>query len=338
MNVGIVCFTRRGSGILERLKAGLLARGYQAEAVYPLTVSLKAWTGQHFKTGGGIIFVGAAGIAVRSVAPFLMGKDRDPAVVVVDEQGRYSISLLSGHLGGANDLALSVADILGAVAVITTATDLNHKFAVDLFAKKNGLAITDFTIAKEISAAVLDEKRIGLFSDFPVVGELPPEIVMGEEQEINICITIRDDSLHKEFSGRVLRLVAPAVVLGIGCRRSITGEAIERLVGRVLGENGIDKLSAARIASIDLKKSEQGLIDFAGKHHAEFITFSAEELKQVQGSFTESEFVRQVTGVSNVCERACLCGCGGLGRLIVEKSAENGVTVAAALMDRELYF
>lgn len=338
MNIAIVGFTIKGSEILRRLQSGLSSMGHEVEAVYPLDEPLSEWTRCHFKTGSGLIFVGAVGIAVRSVAPFLMGKDKDPAVVVVDEQGSYSISLLSGHLGGANDLAMAAANVLRAIPIITTATDLNHKFAVDLFAKKNRFAIMDFTVAKEISAAVLKNQPIGFFSDFPIEGELPRELVLEEEQKINISVTVKHDPLHQAKTARVLRLVPPAVVLGIGCRKGTSADYIEKLVSRVLKEKGIEPSSVGCIASIDLKQSEQGLMEAAGRYQAEFITFSAEELEAVEGSFTESEFVRQVTGVSNVCERACLCACGGFGHLIVEKTAEDGVTVAVALKDQRVHF
>lgn len=338
MNIAIVCFTERGSGILRKLQSGMSELSYNVTADYPLKEPLRNWVSCHFKTGGGLIFVGAAGIAVRSVAPLLEGKDTDPAVVVVDEFGRFSISLLSGHLGGANDLARIAAGILGAVPVITTATDLNHSFAVDLFAQDNGLAIQDFTAAKEISAAVLRKEKIGFFSEFPVEGETPFELAVEEEREWTIYITVWEHDLIKRTGQKLLRLAAPAVVLGIGCRRGIPVEIIEAAVERVLKEYRINRAAVVRIASIDLKKSEQGLLQLAKRMKAEFVTYTAEELEQVNGTFTESEFVRQVTGVSNVCERAALCGCCGPGRLAVKKTAADGVTVAVAIRDMRVYF
>ena len=129
-----------------------------------------------FQSMDALLFIGACGIAVRSIAPYLQGKDKDPAVVVLDERGIFAISLLSGHLGGANELTAVLANLTGAIPVITTATDINGRFAVDVFAKKQNLWISDLKAAKAVSAAVLDEEPVGFFSEFPVTGEIPCEL------------------------------------------------------------------------------------------------------------------------------------------------------------------
>ena len=139
----------------------------------PVDESIKEWTKARFADCDAIIFIGACGIAVRSIAPFVKSKKVDPAVVVVDEQGKFAISLLSGHIGGANELAQEVAEIVHGQPVVTTATDLNNKFAVDVFAKKNGCFISDMNLAKEVSAALLAGKEVGFASDFPWLGEIP---------------------------------------------------------------------------------------------------------------------------------------------------------------------
>ena len=140
----------------------------------PISVSTSQWAGEQFQAGKeGVIFVGACGIAVRSIAPYIAGKKTDPAVLVIDECGKFVIALLSGHLGGANELALRCAGYLKAVPVVTTATDLHSRFAVDVFAKKNGCAIFHMKAAKEASAALLAGESIGFYSEFPWDGELP---------------------------------------------------------------------------------------------------------------------------------------------------------------------
>lgn len=133
----------------------------------PISVSTSQWAGEQFRTGKeGVIFVGACGIAVRSIAPYIAGKKTDPAVLVIDECGKFVIALLSGHLGGANELALRCAGYLKAVPVVTTATDLHSRFAVDVFAKKNGCAIFHMKAAKEASAALLAGENVGFYSEF----------------------------------------------------------------------------------------------------------------------------------------------------------------------------
>lgn len=379
MRVAVVCFTENGRVITKKLTEGLAARGIEArgyvkrrqtgggetparpEDIPALREPLGIWTGRHFKEDDGLIFVGAAGIAVRACAPFLEGKAEDPAVVVVDELGKYSISLLSGHLGGANDLARMAADVLGAEPVITTATDLNETFAVDLFAKKNGLLITDLEAAKLISAAALAGEPIGFFCDFPTEGTIPKELVTGAEKRCNIRVTVRaaektvleeaaEKTAPEEAAEKMaalenrrdrveLRLVPMAVVLGIGCRKGASREAIGKLAASLLEEHCIDPSALLCVASIDLKAEEAGLVRFCEKTGVPFTTFSARELLRAEGTFTESEFVRRTTGVGNVCERAAVCGCGAAGgRLMAEKTAAEGVTAAAACRNTVIYF
>ena len=144
-----------------------------------------------------MIFVSATGIAVRAIAPWIRDKMTDPPVVTVDEGAQFVIPLLSGHVGGANELARHIADWLEAVPVITTATDVNGKFAVDLFASAYHMTIIDRKEAKNISAAVLEGKQIGVFSDLPIK-KLPDGFVMDRWCEENICITVKDPSFPKK--------------------------------------------------------------------------------------------------------------------------------------------
>lgn len=136
---------------------------------------------------GGIVFICACGIAVRAIAPFVRSKLSDPAVIAVDDSGRFAVSLLSGHLGGANRLAEIIGEIIGAVPVITTATDNSGRFSPDMFAKANGLAIADMEAAKLIAAASLRGEIIGLYSDFPC--ENIPELLIGKSEKYGVCIS-----------------------------------------------------------------------------------------------------------------------------------------------------
>ena len=179
---------------------------------------------------------GAAGIAVRAAAPWIRDKFAGSPVIVIDETARFVIPLLSGHVGGANELACELAAFLGAVPVITTATDRNGLFAVDLFAAGNGLVLTDRKMAREISARILEGKTVGFISDFPTDGV--PEGCAPYWQEYTIWITIKD-RLPKEMPQgiKVLRLVPRAVTLGVGCRKGIPFPVLER-TGRCMPEGG----------------------------------------------------------------------------------------------------
>lgn len=135
-----------------------------------------------------LVFIGAAGIAIRAIAPFVKDKFTDPPVIVLDEKGTFAIPLLSGHVGGGVTLAKVLAEYTGGRAVITTATDVQKKFAADVFAMENGLIITDREEAKKISAGILEKKNTGIFSEFPLLGDIPEELtICGSEEQLEGC-------------------------------------------------------------------------------------------------------------------------------------------------------
>ena len=277
-----------------------------------------------------LIFICATGIAVRSIAPLIRHKSVDPAVLVMDETGRYCISLLSGHAGGANFYTHQVSALVGAEPVITTATDREGKFAVDVFARENALLITDWKKAKDVSVCVLAGEPVVIVSDYPIKGTRPKELKAGDDSELpengKNCLRVWVTNKKTcQDEGRVLRLIVPNVVVGIGCRKNTDFELIESAVLSFLSEHNIDIRAVKKIASIDLKANEMGLLKLSEKYKLPFETFSAEELSSVEGSFTESEFVEKTTGVSNVCERAAAFG----GRqLKIRKTRYPQVTLA----------
>lgn len=340
MRIAVICFTQAGASTALKLMEGLLKEGDVCEGfgkgqgLLPLTSSLGEWTKEQFLEKDGIVFIGAMGIAVRSIAPYLKGKAVDPAVVVLDDEGRFCISVLSGHLGGANQLTERIAAVTGGQSVITTSTDIHGKFAADLFAKRLGLAITELNMVKKVSAAVLRGETVGFYSDFPIEGELPEELCLGAEADTGLFVTLTDLP-EKGETDHLLRLIPKILILGIGCRKGTAVTAIRDGVARVLKEYNLSPLAIAGCASIDLKKEEAGLCEFAQDMGVPFYTYPAEVLAGMEGEFTPSPFVKQITGVDNVCERAalyCVKELGG-GKLIVKKEAAAGVTVAAAVVD-----
>lgn len=345
----MICFTERGAWVCRRLFHKLKETGEECEAIIPKRFLreewkkeglkereeefLSQWTGKMFAEKRAMIFVSATGIAVRAIAPWIRDKMTDPPVVTVDEGAQFVIPLLSGHVGGANELARHIADWLEAVPVITTATDVNGKFAVDLFASAYHMTITDRKEAKNISAAVLEGKQIGVFSDLPIK-KLPDGFVMDRWCEENICITVKDPSFP-EKKASYLRLVPRAVVLGVGCRRGTDPEFMKEKVFALLKEHGIDPAAVKAIASVDVKQDEPAVLDLKQLFDGECLHqpceqrfYTPEQLNQVPGDFKESAFVKKQIGVGNVCERsACAAG----GKLLVEKQAGDGITLAAAL-------
>ena len=295
-------------------------------------ISLQTWTENAFSKAQVLIFVGAEGIAVRAIAPFVQDKFKDPAALVVDEKGTYVIPVLSGHVGGANAYALQLAEKLQAQAVITTATDINQKFAVDVFAKKNQLFIKDRAWAKEISAAILGGEKIGFFCEGQVTGTIPEEVVteqvigtMPEEGKVTERHRI-NVGIHN-----TCQLIPKTVTVGIGCRKGKSAEEIEIFVLEQLGKQQIAMESISCVASVDKKKNEAGILAFCEKYGLEFQTFSPEELERVPGEYTQSEFVEKTIGVGNVCERAAICAWKqNRAHILQPKTAQNGKTLAIA--------
>ena len=288
----------------------------------------------HFTEYDVILFICATGIAVRAIAPVIRHKSLDPAVLVMDEKAKHCISLLSGHAGGANHYTHLVAALSGADPVITTASDLEDKFAVDVFARENGLLIANWKTAKWITVKILSGESVGLRSDVPYEGELPELIVPfnGQQEGMYIHITDRKEGPGEE---RCLKLIVPDLVLGIGCRKDTPAEDIEEAVQRFLKENSYDRRAISKIASVDLKAKEPGILAFSEKHSIPFQTFTADELAALEGDFSESEFVEKVTGVSGVCERAAaMAG----GTLVVKKTCYPKVTLALAKKEHPIRF
>ena len=324
MTVAVIAFTRRGAELGKNLAAamgGTLAAParFAADVGAEPVPSLDAWTAAQWGEAEGLIFVGAAGIAVRAIAPHIKDKFTDPAVVSVDEAGRFAVPLLSGHVGGANGLALRVAALTGGQAAVSTATDVNGLFAVDVWAKGNGLAITDRTLAKEVSAALLDWTPVGFASDF---GHPCPEGLTDGPAELGVWVTWETGT--GPFA-RTLRLAPRGLILGIGCRRGTPAAAIQAAVEAALA--GYEPRAVCQVATIDLKQDEPGLLDFCAAHSLPLAVYPAAELAAVEGEFTPSDFVKGITGVDNVCERAAV---RAGGTILVPKQAKNGVTVAVA--------
>lgn len=314
MSTGILCFSRKGEELAGRiadsLGQGSVSRCGKGE--------LASWTRKHFETDELLIFVGACGIAVRAIAPHVASKTADPAVLVVDETGKYVISLLSGHLGGANAWCSAVASAIGAEPVITTATDRNGVFAVDEWARQQGFAVRNAHRIVEISSALLAGKTVEIQSDFPVCGDLPEGVVPGEKGFFISC-----------FAGEGLRVVPRILTLGVGCRKGIAPEKVEAAYDRMLALSGVCPEAICRICSVDLKAEEPGLIALAEKLRVPFECFSSGQLRQVSGEFSASPFVQSVVGVDNVCERSAVLGSGG--KLILKKLVLDGVTMALAM-------
>ena len=339
MRAAIISFTEAGDKLGEQI-AGCL-KGFEVirtgKNCNRRSESLADWTGARFGDSALIVFIGAVGIAVRACAPYIVSKRSDPAVIAADEKGRYVIPILSGHIGGANGYARMIAAHIGADAVITTATDINGCFAADEWAVKNGYAVDDISKIKYISSALLGGSTVGLVSEFKIKGSLPDGIVSGSGRECGLYI---GDKPRAVFD-HTLCLIPKRYIIGVGSRAGAEADALIALVTGLLDEYGIRADAAAAVASVDLKANEPSVGALAKQLGVTAEFYTADQLCSVRGDFTESEFVRQVTGAGNVCERAAvICGerLGRKTRLVVRKTAGKGVTAAIAEMDWSVEF
>lgn len=341
----VFSFTRTGTELNKKICrilrcmgktcAGYAVKKYADGEIQPLPKDIRAFAGEDWGRYD-LLFIGAAGIAVRYIAPWIRDKFTDPAVLVMDERGKYVIPVLSGHVGGAVRLARELAEETGAEAVITTATDVQGKFAVDVFAEENGLYLEDREEARAISAAVLEGERIALFPEYPgcqIRGKIPQEICLcgtwEEAASFPHRILVADSAREPEKGTLLLR--PGNVTAGIGCRRGISEELLESGLRGALAEHGLVMGQVQALASIDLKKEEPALLALAEKYRIPFAVYKAEELREIREVTSRSDFVERTAGVDNVCERAALL-CGKGGTLIQGKRIGESMTSALVRM------
>ena len=337
MDIAFIAFTEKGLTLAKHLAQGLEQRGQNTSVTYgfgPKKVSHTKWAREKFEVADALVFIGATGIAVRTIAPLIQNKKDDPAVIVLDEMGQNCIPLLSGHLGGANNLARMLSDFCGANLVITTASDVNGVFAVDSWAASQNLLVPETAGIKLITAALLRGETVECATAFPIDGEAPQGVEI-----IPIHTAFKEDGRPRFHVGcRVdavadLDVIVPVAVLGVGCRKGTTAERIEESAALFLEEAGIHPASLCCVASIDLKAEEPGLIEFAKNRDLPFVTFEAAVLNDQEGDFSASDFVSGITGTPCVCERAAVAAAE---QLLTHKTVVNGITFAIALKNPHL--
>lgn len=328
---------------------------HKLAAAYPGDIYNKENFKENLRTGFGrydsLICIMATGIVVRILAPLIVHKTSDPAVVVLDQKGKYAISLLSGHLGGANDLAREMAAISGGEAVITTATDVAGELSFDTFAKKHDMAIENIGQLKHISSALLSGKKVNVFTD-KNAAELYPELAKEQKRgmiailplseffktyaiESNIPAVVIDERLFVSNStvpqaAPVLYLRPRTICAGIGCKRNMEQKPIEEALLQTLKEEGIHPLSLKCIATIPLKSDEPGIIGTAANLNVPLQIIPTEEIENLdinQLGIQTSEFVASQTGVLSV-STACSYLASSKGTILRDKAKYKGITIA----------
>ncbi|WP_018085875.1 cobalt-precorrin 5A hydrolase [Desulfurispora thermophila] len=285
---------------------------------------------------GALVLVMSLGIVMRLVAPRLRSKTIDPAVLVVDEAGRFVISAASGHLGGANDLTALLARALGAQPVITTATDGQGLLAPDLLAGRYRMAVHPLTRIKEVNAALLAGQRIVYYSDWPLpepgIDQRPLLQYLAGEREGDWQIVVSDAAGVPE-PARGLLLIPRRLVLGVGCRRGVAGEAVCRAVQQALAGAGRRMEAVKALATVDLRSGEPALEQTAAWLGVPLLAYDRRQIGEIMrarpGEFSFSPYVEQKIGVGGVCEPVSLLACQQ-GRLLLAKQKMAGVTVAIA--------
>jgi cobalt-precorrin 5A hydrolase len=338
--IKILALTPKGAALARRISRGLPgAKPWlpQAQAGEPgdlIFQKLAQAFQEAFASHVNLVCVMAAGIVVRGIAPFLQGKDTDPAVVVVDEAGQFAVSLLSGHLGGANDLARRVAQFLGGTPVITTATDVQGLPALDLLAVEHGLIIENLAGVRPIHMALLEGRPVrlvdpegflsGALSAHPELFRFDPDLDRAlTSPGPTVYVSFRERACPPEW----LRLRPRNLVAGMGCHKGTPAGELVEFIKQTFQREGLSLLSLKALATIEAKKDEPGLRMAARSLGVEFLWFTAMELENIPVP-NPSPRVARLMKVASVSEAAALKA-GGVELIVTKQKAPNATLAVA---------
>lgn len=348
MKLAIISVTNAGAQLSEKIaqnfnNVDIYAKSGRNLLEYGNTYeSLSTLIAEIFDQYDAFVFIMATGIVVRVIAPFVQDKRTDPAVIVADESGKHVISLLSGHIGGANDLARLIAESIHATPVITTATDVGNKPAVDVLAVKLGLRFEFFENVKKINAAIVNGEKVFFFLD-DTLPKYDYYMKTAVELGVTLCNQMplspasNDDALvfitDKDLAINSLHLFLrpPTLAVGIGCRRGTTKDEIIEAVLTACKRIGRSANSIAIIGSTVLKQDEQGLLDAVQAFDVPIEFYDNEQIAITieKNKLDVSSFVNEKIGVGNVCEAAALLASQNT-RILLPKTKFNRVTVSIA--------
>jgi cobalt-precorrin 5A hydrolase len=350
MKLAIIAVTHKGALVAKRLQQAFAASretdvylkmGRTSGCAGITYQALGQLVKEIFPRYDGLVFIMATGIVVRVLAPCILDKRTDPAVVVLDDEAKHAISLLSGHIGGANELTLKIAAAVTARPVITTATDVAGRPAADLLAVKLQLAIESFPVLKRINAAIANGDEVGFYID----GSLPNRKHYIEAAAVLGVTLVEADEVHNlpgEHSVLISDKVAvpaddylwlrpPTLAIGIGCRRDTGREELLFAVESACRRIGRSSKSVAVIGSTIVKKDEPGLLEMVQSLSVPAKFYDNEELNRCieENRLVVSDFVYQQIGVGNVCEAAAMLA-GQTKSLLLPKNKYPKVTIAIA--------
>lgn len=348
MKIAVIAITRNGAQLGERLRGGLgnselhvlqKYRGQAGKHSIPFNCELKELLASLWPGMDGFVCIMATGIVVRLVAPLLDRKDKDPAVVVMDDAGRFAISLLSGHLGGANELASRCAFITGAREVITTATDANQLPSFDMLAKDEGWVIEELERVKLLNSLLLDDQEIAVVDPtgrvrnyFHGRGRLVfhDTFVAGQRSRAKGFLFVTNSFIPPQLQSERLLVLRPRnLVLGIGCNSGTSALEIEELVMGQLKRLLLSASSLASVATSKAKQAEPGLLEFAERLGLPVLFYESSELNSLTTPTPPSHHVQKAIGANGVAEPAALLASHG-GKLLLQKMKSGNVTLAIA--------
>lgn len=340
MSIAIIAVTLNGIKLAEYVKTRLgndcaiftLEKYCNDYINYkPLKNGLKESMKNIFPCYENIIMIMACGIAVRSIVPYLESKLTDPAIVVLDEMGKNVISLLSGHMGGANELAIKVAKVTGGNPIITTASDNHNVISVDMLAKKFDLIVKDYEKAKKITSDIVNGKRVGLISDVEIKSEVGKGVTLTTWEKVrgsdfaSLIYIGNKNMIEKELP--LVMLITKNIVLGIGCRKDTKGADIIDFVKKTFDEYELSVEAIHSVCTIVLKHEEKGIIGLCQYLDVPLKIIDDESIKAIEDDFECSDFVRKTVGFGCVCEPCGFLGSKS-GKQLIPKRSFKGITLS----------
>lgn len=333
--MAIVAITRHGIEIARRIKQGMPEVEIYVPAKHNdggndimwFTEQSTQLVGKLFKSYDALICIFSLGAVIRMVAPYLIDKKSDPAVLVIDDRANNVISALSGHLGGANALARLVASFLGAQPVITTAADVNETIAVDLIGREFGWTIENFENVTKVSAFMVNEEKIAIYQDAGErnwwIAQLPKNVTIIDSidkiksQEFKAGLIISDRVvLDQSIISKSVIYRPKSLVVGIGLHWDTSKETIKSGIDTVFKENGLSFQSIRNLASINRKAKVKGLEEFSIDHGITVEIYEKDRLGSVDVP-NPSATVQKFEGTPSVSEASSLLS--SKGELVVPK-------------------
>lgn len=330
MNYGIIALTKNALKLAHKIQSKI-----NDSAIYtlpkwndknsePINIAFHKFIKKLFNMHDTLIFIMASGIVVRTISRYIKGKDIDPAILVIDEKGEYVISLLSGHIGKANVSAGFVADKIKAKPIITTSSDLNNKFAVDIMADKLNCHISDLNKAKEVTSLIVNDEPVKTISDtfikLPAYLDCKENIAKGF-----IYITNKKININKKNN---VILTPQNIIIGVGCKKGTSKNKIIKHINRNLNKLNLNKISIKAFATIELKKDEKGILEAVKYFKTRLKTFSKNKIKKVENKFVKSKFVKEKIGVTGVSEPCAYLASNSTGKMLLNKTSNDGISIA----------